>query len=476
MTTVEYTQIADEVLVSALAQMPLFDQFTLEQRQWLVAHSTVVEVAAGDHIFVEAQPPDAFWVLVEGEWRITHTLNRHETTLIREDQPGTWGGYIPWVTGVAQLNGQALRPSRFLRVAPAIVQQMFLGGFPIAPHILAGLSWGVRNFETVVRQHEKLAALGKLSAGLAHELNNPAAANSRAASRLREALNELQQKSLALAEAGISSKECEAIEPLRQAALNRADADAAMPLDPLAQSDAEDALAAWLDEHDVGAGWEYAPSFAQAGLDAAWFDAAATQSPSIFAPFVAWLHAELEVHALVRMIETSTHRISDLVHAVKEYSYMDQAAVVEVDIHDGIENTVLMLQHKLRDVTITRHYDRSLPPITVRGSELNQVWTNLLDNAVDATNGRGHITIRTSREYDSLVVQIEDDGPGIPPDIQGRVWEPFFTTKTVGQGTGLGLDSVYRIVVERHGGDVRLESVPGHTRFTIRLPLQPPVT
>lgn len=349
---------------------------------------------------------------------------------------------------------------------------MFLGGFPIAPHILAGLSWGVRNFETVVRQHEKLAALGKLSAGLAHELNNPAAAGSRAASRLREGLDELQQRSLALAEAGISSTECEAIEPLRQAALARA--DAAVSLDPLAQSDAEDALAAWLNEHGVADGWEYAPSFVNAGLDAAWFAMAARQLPSIFTTFVAWLHAELDVHALVLAIETSTRRISDLVHAVKEYSYMDQASIQQVDIHHGIDNTLLMLQGKLRDVTVTRHYDRTLPPITAHGSELSQVWTNLLDNALDAMDGRGQITIRTCRDYDSVVVQIEDNGPGIPPDVQGRVWEPFFTTKTVGQGTGLGLDTVYRIVVQQHGGDVQLQSVPGDTRFAVRLPLEPP--
>jgi signal transduction histidine kinase len=243
-------------------------------------------------------------------------------------------------------------------------------------------------------------------------------------------------------------------------------------LDHLARSDAEETVGKWLDTHGIGSGWDLAPTFVKLGLNVPWLDKLIEKiPPTCQADALGWLEARLSLKSLVGEVDQSTRRIAELVKAVKSYSFMDQSPMQEVDIHEGLESTLTMLGHKLKNMTVIRAFDRSLPRIVAYGGELNQVWTNLIDNAIAAVNGTGKICVGTSREDDQLVVEIVDNGPGIPPEVQARMFEPFFTTKSVGTGTGLGLVISNRIVGDRHGGEIEFESKPGETRFKVRLPI-----
>jgi signal transduction histidine kinase len=309
--------------------------------------------------------------------------------------------------------------------------------------------------------------LGTMAAGLAHELNNPAAAARRAAAHLQETTDKVQAFLCQL------SKVLKADHWQRLVAAAQEASDGKNPeLDHLARSDRAESIAVWLDAQGVSSAWDLAPSFVNAGLDAAWLSNVTDALPvESRVDALCWLEARLSLKSLVGQIEQSTGRIGELVKAVKSYSYMDQSPMQDVDVHEGIESTLTMLGHKLKNVTLVRAFDRSVPRIMAYGSELNQVWTNLIDNAIDAVKGTGKICVGTSFEHDQVVVEIVDDGPGIPPAVQSRMFEPFFTTKSVGAGTGLGLIISNRIVGDRHGGEIEFESKPGETRFKVRLPV-----
>jgi signal transduction histidine kinase len=391
--------------------------------------------------------------------------------------PGTWAGWLPVFDGTSQVTARTLRPSRLLRIPKETVAELLAGGFPVANHFLAGITYGIQNFEATARQQEKLAALGKLSAGLAHELNNPAAAARRAAERLRAALHDRDAHALALGRR---------LDPDQAAFLAGVCRDCGgraavvLGLSPLARSDREDTLAAWLDERAIADAYDLGPTLVDAGLETADLDRIASRIAAESLPdALAWLGAALAADELTTEIEHSVGRISDLIRAIKDYSYMDRAAEQDVDVQEGLESTLKILAYKLRGITVERQYAPDLPRITAYAGQLNQVWTNLLDNAVDAVKSLAasttdpRITIRTARDGDGVRVEIADNGPGIPPAIQNRIFEPFFTTKGVGEGTGLGLDTSYRIVVRQHHGDLRFTSHPGDTRFTVHLPLTP---
>ena len=329
-----------------------------------------------------------------------------------------------------------------------------------------------RRVEEDLRQTEKLSALGKLSAGVAHELNNPAAAAGRASGQLAEGLDELQSATIEFALTGIGPDLWATLtDRAREFRMRRA---ASPGLSPLEASDREEELTSWLEAHGVDAGWELAPEFVSAGIRRDDLDAiAATLPTDSLGAAVVWLCKTLSAHELTETVARSSRSISELVGAVKSYSHMDQAPVTNVDVHDGIEETLTILGYKLKTgIDVVREYDRDLPRIETRGGELNQVWTNLIDNAIGALGEQGTITIRTYAEADRLTVEIADDGPGIPEEIRGRIFDPFFTTKDVGQGTGLGLDMVRRIVTERSGGEIDFRSEPGGTVFRVRLPAE----
>ncbi len=328
-----------------------------------------------------------------------------------------------------------------------------------------------RRVEEELRQTEKMAALGKLSAGLAHELNNPAAAAGRAASQLVEAFDELQSASTKLARLCLEPKLWDTITEWSREFRERSSAP--VVLSPLEASDREEELWHWLEAHGAhDAGW-MASVLGNAGIQQESLDAIAVALPADILPMVlVWLCRDLAVHELAGVVAQSTRSISDLVNVVKSYSHMDRAPLQEVDIHQGIEDTLKILGHKLKKgVEVVRRYDRDLPQIQVEGSELNQVWTNLVDNAIDAMGNQGTLTIRTYREDDRVTVEIADNGPGIPEEIQPRIFDPFFTTKDVGLGTGLGLDVVRRIVTNRCGGQIDFRSRPGETVFRVRVPI-----
>jgi steroid delta-isomerase-like uncharacterized protein len=319
-------------------------------------------------------------------------------------------------------------------------------------------------------EQEKMAALGKLSAGLAHELNNPAAAARRAARRLRETT--LKSQMLALEHAGrLSTREQEALVRL----LGEVTAyDDAVFLDPLSQSDREEEIASWLEEMGFSEAWDYAPILCAAGLHTGRLEELADElgDGESLGGALKWLAATLESTDLSDEVQQSVGRISELVSAMKVYTSMDQAAYAETDVLEGLEETLTILGHKLVGASVVREYEEGLPKIWANAGELNQVWTNLIDNAADALGGQGRILVRAFRSGDRVTVQIVDDGPGIPPDIQNHIFDPFFTTKEVGEGTGLGLDIVRRVVAG-HGGVVSVNVESGQTLFTVQLPQEP---
>jgi signal transduction histidine kinase len=356
----------------------------------------------------------------------------------------------------------------------------------MAMHLIEGMLVGLRNSQSVVGQREKLVALGALSAGLTHELNNPASAAVRATSALRDRVTGMRHKLALLAGSDIDADALKRLTALQEDAVLHV--RTAAPLSPLETSDREDELGEWLEDHDVAGAWDLAPVFVAAGLDPGWLEQLPpiTRGSEDLNGSVRWLAYSVETEMLMGEIEEATHRISTLVAAAKEYSHVDRAQFEWTDVHKGLVSTLVMLSHQLKGIEVVKDFDRSLPLVPGYPGELNQVWTNLIDNAVSAMRSTPagtaaigdarpmRLTVRTAADGDRALVEVCDTGPGVPEEIRDRIFEPFFTTKDVGEGTGLGLDVSWRIVVNRHGGDLRVVSSPGDTRFQVRLPTAEP--
>jgi signal transduction histidine kinase len=456
----------------------LFEKLADEQLDWLCREGHVEQLPAG-RVYTEGEPASCFYVLLDGEVALSRLVGGDDVETNRTNQIGVYSGAWQAYLGdrVPQVYNNSMRavvPSRFFVLDAEKLAEMMREWFPMALHMLEGLFFGIQNIQQTVAQRERLLALGSLSAGLTHELNNPAAAAVRATSSLRDRVAGMRHK-LGLIAMGPYDRET-------LATLIRCQEDAvervakAAPMTPMEASDREDEIVDWLEAHDIAGGWDIAPTFVQAGLDVPWLDQVATTvDQQTLEGAVRWLNYTLESELLMNEIEDSTTRISTLVAAAKQYSQMDRAPFQTVDVHELLDSTLLMLGRKIGDkITVVKEYDRSLPPVPAYAAELNQVWTNLIDNAVAAMEGEGTLTIRTDRDDGWAVISICDNGPGVPEDIRARIFEPFFTTKPVGEGTGLGLDISWRIVINKHHGDLSLESVPGDTRFIVRLPLDPP--
>ena len=454
-------------LIEALRNIPVFDGLREEQLGWFAANSEDLRFAPGDLVSEAGSPADRMIIVIEGEIQ----GKRPTGDAIFVAGAGTVTGMLPF-SRMTQFpsNIRATVATRIAAIRTDRFDEMFRRIPDIQPRLVGLLTDRVREATRTDQQREKLAALGKLSAGLAHELNNPASAVRRSTAGLREAIATLREANFGLCREDLSD---DVLAHLAEIENEVAGEMTGSPvLDALDRSDREDHIAAELEKRGIAKAWELAPALVEAEADDECLAKLSQQFPGKTLELaLRRLAATVEVEKILRQIESSAGRISDLVKAIKEYTYMDQAGEKEMDLHDGLESTLTMLHHDLKTgINVRREYDRSLPHICARGSELNQVWTNLIDNAIDAMKGKGALTVRTARDDGFALVDIVDNGPGIPPEIQGRIFDPFFTTKPVGEGTGLGLDTVYRIVRQHHG-NIRVDSHPGETHFQVRLPI-----
>ncbi len=465
--------ISDHPSIEDLKAISVFADLGEPQLAWLASHFSNEQYEPGS-ILVEAGSPANYMVAIfEGELQARRTE-------MGQDGPIFMAG-AGRVTGKLPFSRMREFPSTVRAVGTTRIGRLREENFPemltviptMGERLVGVLSDRIRETAKIDQNREKLAALGKLSAGLAHELNNPASAAQRAASNLREALGQLAQSNHELATCPMSPDQRERLAEFESKAAEQIDAEPL--LDSLALSDREEELIQWLDEHGVRDGFEIAHALADSGFDCECLDQVLGMvGEQVAGSALRRVAATFTVHRLLTEIENSTKRMTVLVKAVKEYSYMDRVQEQETDIHRGLDTTLTILGHCMKNgIQVTRDYDPRLPKILANGGELNQVWTNLIDNAISAMKGKGELHVRTLRENDLALIEISDNGPGIPPEIQSRIFEPFFTTKGVGEGTGLGLDLVYRIV-GRHHGEVRFASRPGNTSFQIRLPLTPP--
>ena len=470
--------IDENDLMEELRRIPLFASL-FESEENITApclpflkEGEILVFEAGERVVHEGDA-SAFYVVLEGELRVLKEVDGQEMMLATH-QTGTFFGEMAILLNNAFVaSGQAIGHCRVFRLSQEAFWKMLASCPTITQEIMRTMAQRTQGLETISQGRERLLSLGTMAAGLAHELNNPASATRRAASELRHTARALPAHSCRFSKLHLEAPQLEYISQVQQE-ISARDAPA-IPLDPLTRSDIEEALIDWLDAHDVEDGWNLAPSLVDAGLDAAWLQKFAAHLPEpALGGVLGWIVATLTVDNLVQEIEQSTSRISGIVQSVKSYSHLDQSPQNWVDINEGLESTLTLLGHKLKGIEVARSYDDDLPPIAGFGGELNQVWTNLLDNAIDAV---AHVTPRrisvcTSREHNSILVEIADNGSGIAQELQSRIFEPFFTTKSIGKGTGLGLGISYRIVVGRHHGDIRVRSEPGATLFQIRLPIQ----
>jgi signal transduction histidine kinase len=455
----------------------LFEALDDEQLAWLSEHGRTEEHPPG-RIYAEGDPATCFYVLLSGTVSLNRLVHGDSLETTRTDQRGVYAGAMQAYLGnqVDQVYTNSLRaltPAEFFVLPAEDFATMMRMWFPIALHLMEGLFFGMRNMQTIVGERERLLALGSLSAGLTHELNNPAAAAVRATAVLRDRVAGMRHKLALIADGHLDGSQLRHLVDLQEEAVKRL--AAAPELTPMQTTDAEDALAEWLDAHDVTGGWDIAPTLVAGGVDPQWMEQAAeTIGADYLEPAVRWLTYTLDTELLMREIDDSVARISNLVSAAKQYSQLDRAPHQTVDVHDLLKATLVMLNVKIPEgVRVVKEFDRSIPAIPAYAAELNQVWTNLIDNALDAMGDSGTLTLRTGTDDGHIFVDVIDTGPGVDPAIRPRIFEPFFTTKPVGEGTGLGLDISYRIVVNKHHGDIRVDSSPGSTRFRVLLPIDP---
>jgi signal transduction histidine kinase len=456
----------------------LFEKLDDDQLAWLCAEGRIEELEPG-FAYREGEPAVAFYVLIEGSLVMSRRVGEDDVEIVRTGDRGVYAGAFQAYLGdrIRQTYTNSLRvvtPSRFFVLDADKFAQLMRDWFPMALHVLEGLFFGNQTAQQALEQRERLLALGSLSAGLTHELNNPAAAAVRATSLLRERVDSMRHKLASIATGAYDVGALTAMVELQELAVSQV---AESPsLTPMQAADREDELGEWLEAHDIPDGWDLAPTFVQAGIDEAFLARVVDAVPaSQIGDAIRWINCSIDTQLLLDEIEESTTRVSTLVGAAKQYSQMDRSPHQVIDVHDLLDSTLLMLSGKLGDgINVVKQYDHSLPTIPAFAGELNQVWTNLIDNAIAAMGGTGTLTVRTARDREYLLVEVGDTGPGVPEEIRSRIFEPFFTTKPFGEGTGLGLDISWRIVVNKHHGDLRLESTPGDTRFQVRLPFVPP--
>jgi signal transduction histidine kinase len=453
-----------------LAGLQLFEDLTDDELHWIIANGQEQQLTKGDYFIREGDKADRFYVVLEGELQIVRVVDGKEAVMGTTPR-GIMGGELSILNATpSQVTARAILATRLLVLGVPAFRQMFAAAPPFGTKVLQIAAQRMQGYAAMRQQQEKMAALGKLSAGLAHELNNPASAARRAAAGLRETLPTLQSRALRLCKLGLGGDQIDRLAAYQETIVRRQPALA--PLSTLARSDREDELGDWLADRDVPGAFDVAAALVDLGVTPDELDElVAGLPPGAVSEALAWLAESAAADRLLNEVELSSRRIADLVGAVKAYSYMDQGPVQEVDVNRDLENTLTVLGHKLKKgVAVEREYAEALPKIMGRGGELNQVWTNIIANAIEAMEYKGTLRLVTRCEQDFVMVEVADDGPGIPAEIQARIFEPFFTTKGVGAGTGLGLDISYR-VIKQHHGTIEVQSQPGNTRFIVRLPV-----
>ena len=455
--------------IEILRQIPVFSTVPESRLKWLCEVGKEVWLEPGDLHRAQGALADCIFVMLEGEVRVFQQVGEQEVVLATYKAKELFGE-LPILTDEEYFwaAGRAVTHCHIFELPKEAFWELLSSCAKVTTKILSTMARRMQEVQTLSQQREKLAALGTLAAGLAHEMNNPASAVTRGARSLQSIWQELSNLALKLHQYNFSSAQIDFLSKLHHQLTQDSSCDS---LDPLSRCDAEDTVSDWLDDHGVEDGWELAPTLVSADIDCDQLATIASQiPPQALGDVIKWLTVAVTGMELLSQVEQSSTRISDLVQAIKDYSYMDQAPLQAVDVHQGIESTLTILTKKLANVKLKRGYAENLPQISAYGSELNQVWTNLIVNAVEALEGQGQIQIKTCCEKDHVLVEITDDGPGIPPEIQPRIFEPFFTTKDVGH-TGLGLDMAYRVVVIKHKGDMNFSSQPGTTSFRVRLPV-----
>ncbi len=471
----------------------LFEALTDEQLDVLCANGHIRHYEPGP-LCVEGEPATCFYVLLDGELAMSKLSGGQDIETNRTSQRGVYCGAWRAFTGRPQQSYDAsvhvTKPSEFFVMDAPVFAKFMKDQFPMAVHLLDGIAVGTDRTRRIIDNREKLLALGRISAGLTHQMNNPAAATARAAAELRERIAGMRRKLVMLADGTVTPEALRALVRLQQEVADQVAKSTSQHLSPIETADLEEAVGDWLDEHGVADGWDIAPAFVEGGIDTDWLErvSAATDdlASTSLQEAIRWLHYTIESEQLMNQIAEASKRISALVADAKQYSQMDRAPFQVADIHELLRSTLVIFADRLakdggkdaKTITVVKDFDRSLPEIPCYPGDLNQVWTNIIDNAIAAMGpDGGTLTLRTARDGEKMVrVEICDTGPGIPEDIREHIFEPFFTTKPFGEGTGLGLDLAFNIVVKKHRGDLLVESVPGDTRFIVLLPLDIPPT